>query len=130
MQIDQRRAFFLSVVMLASCLGFSRSACAVVRINELMASNKDTLLNNLDESSDWIELYNDGHETVNIGGMYLTDDMTAPTKWQIPSDTLIMSQGYLIIWADGQFGEVLPELVFLNLKKTDAVAYCEGIREE
>ena len=28
-----------------------------------------------------------------------------------------------------QFGLILPELVFLNLNKSDALAYCEGIRE-
>ncbi|MHC4243872.1 MAG: lamin tail domain-containing protein, partial [Planctomycetota bacterium] len=52
---------------------------------------------------DWIEIYNSGNYTVNIGGMYLTDDLSAPTKWRIHSDGRgIPPGGYLIIWADGE----------------------------
>lgn len=102
MQMDQRRAFFLRFVILASCLGFSYAASAAVRINELMASNKDALLNGLNESSDWIELHNDSSETVNVGGMYLTDNTDTPNQWQIPSGTRINGKSFLIIWADGE----------------------------
>lgn len=102
MLINRRVAFFGISVVLGSCLVFSSSAQADVRINELMASNKDTLLNTLDQSGDWIELYNDGSSPVNLGGMYLTDDPMIPTQWQIPSNTLIPAQGYVVLWADGK----------------------------
>jgi hypothetical protein len=49
---------------------------------------------------DWIELYNAGNETINLGGMYLTDDLADSTKWRFPNETLIEPEGYLIIWAD------------------------------
>ncbi len=102
---NQRGTFFWTFIILASCLVFSCSASAAVRINELMASNKESLLSSLNESSDWIELYNEGNGIVNIGGMYLTDDATAPTRWEIPAGTQISGKGYLIIWADGKYGD-------------------------
>jgi hypothetical protein len=49
---------------------------------------------------DWVELYNYGDSTVNIGGMYLTDDLADPTKWQIPAPALIPAGDYLLIWTD------------------------------
>jgi hypothetical protein len=67
-----------------------------------MASNKDTLLNALNESGDWIELYNAGSSPVDLGGMTLTDDPMIPTRWQIPSNTFILSKGYVVLWADGR----------------------------
>ncbi len=73
-------------------------------INELMASNGSTIKDPQGQYDDWIEIYNFGSKAVNIGGMYLTDDLSDPTKWQIPtgspSDTTIPANGYLLIWAD------------------------------
>lgn len=56
-------------------------------INEFMADNEITI-RNPDGSGypDWIELYNAGPNTIDLGGMYLTDDMNDPTKWMIPFD--------------------------------------------
>jgi len=102
--MNQHKAFFLTFSLLTSCLVLPNSTNAAVKINELMASNKNTLLNTLNESGDWLELYNDGNGTANIGGMYLTDDTTAPTQWKIPAGTQIGAKGYLIIWADGNPG--------------------------
>jgi hypothetical protein len=75
-----------------------------VLINELLASNTDTYLDPQGQADDWVELYNPGDTPVDVGGMYLTDDLTLPTKWQFPTDdealTTIPPQGYLVVWAD------------------------------
>ena len=80
------------------------SSDAVV-INELMASNSATLADAEGEYDDWIELYNVGAAPVYIGGMYLTDDLSVPTKWRIgvgdPAVTTIPAHGYQLVWADG-----------------------------
>jgi len=73
-------------------------------INELMASNSSTIQDQQGQYDDWIEIYNFGSSAINIGGMYLTDDLSTPTKWRIPennpSATTIPAHGYLLIWAD------------------------------
>ena len=68
-------------------------------INELMASNSDIIQDPQGEYDDWIEIHNFGRDAINIGGMYLTDNLSIPTKWRIPANT-IPSGGYLLIWAD------------------------------
>jgi len=77
---------------------------AILVINELLARNDIGITDPQDERDDWIEIYNCGQEAINIGGMYLTDDLSQPTKWRIPNDnfsaTTISSGGYLLIWAD------------------------------
>ncbi len=69
-------------------------------INEFMADNDITIAGPDGTYPDWIELYNGGNESVNVGGMYLTDNERNPTKWQFPNDTIIEAGGYLLIWAD------------------------------
>jgi hypothetical protein len=70
---------------------------ASVWINELVASNRRTLTDASGNTPDWIELYNDGSDTVS-----LTDDQNALLKWQFPSGTLLPARGYLVVFASGQ----------------------------
>ena len=75
-----------------------------VVINELLASSVRHFADPQGEYDDWIELYNPGDAPIDAGGMYLTDDVSEPTKWRIPSgdpaQTTIPPRGYLLIWAD------------------------------
>ena len=74
----------------------------VLFINEFMADN-DTTIEDPDEPGaydDWMEIYNAGATTVDLGGMYLTDDAGDPTQWQIPSGVTIGPGAHLLFWAD------------------------------
>ncbi|MGD2095217.1 MAG: lamin tail domain-containing protein [Phycisphaerales bacterium] len=74
-------------------------------INEFMASNRSYNTDPQGQYDDWIELYNYGANAVNLGGMYLTDDLASPTKWRIPDATAIPAGGYLLIWADNDISD-------------------------
>lgn len=76
-----------------------------VVINEFAADN-DTIPDPAGEFDDWIELYNNTNSTLNIGGLYLTDNYNLPAKWQIPANTTIAPRGFLIVWADEDSGQV------------------------
>ncbi|MBN2317275.1 MAG: hypothetical protein JXM79_25345, partial [Sedimentisphaerales bacterium] len=54
-------------------------------INECMADNETFLEDPAEpgEYPDWIELYNGSDDTVFLNGLFLTDDLNNPTKWQI-----------------------------------------------
>jgi large repetitive protein len=69
-------------------------------INELMADNALAVEGPSLDYPDWVELYNSNSFSINLTGMYLTDDPENPT-WQFPEDTIIPAEGYLVIWADG-----------------------------
>lgn len=49
---------------------------------------------------DWFELYNPNAESVNLGGYFLTDNLSVPDKFAIPPGTLIGPKGFLLVWAD------------------------------
>ena len=62
------------------------------------------------EHEDWIEIYNDNDEAINLAGLYITDDLGNPLKFQIPfgdpDATTVPGKGFLYFWADEapQFG--------------------------
>ncbi|MFA5252236.1 MAG: chitobiase/beta-hexosaminidase C-terminal domain-containing protein [Phycisphaerae bacterium] len=84
-------------------------------INEFMASNNhesgihdpaDDVDNGWD---DWVEIYNFGDTPINLAGMYLTDNLSNPTKWQVPygypSQTTVPADGFILFWADDETSE-------------------------
>lgn len=73
-----------------------------VFINEWLASNNGVVLDEFGEADDFVELYNDEDVPVDLGGRFLTDNLSNPTKWRIPDGVVIPAKGYLIFWADNQ----------------------------
>jgi len=90
-----------------------------IRINEVSAGN-DIHINDYGKRNDWIELYNTTSEEIDITGMYLSDDIGNPQKWQVTAlspttddalsdalhnatpSTIIAPHGTLVIWCDKQ----------------------------
>ena len=70
-------------------------------VNEFLAKN-DTVVTDPDFGNfgDWIELYNASEDGVDLGGMFLTDDLKYEDKWEFPAGTIIEAGGFLLIWAD------------------------------
>lgn len=50
--------------------------------------------------SDWIELYNVTSEPFDIQGLYISDDVSHPEKYQISENRIIPPYGHLVLWAD------------------------------
>jgi hypothetical protein len=109
-------------------------------INEFLASNSGAkCVDPEGEPDDWLELYNWGDAPFDIGGMYLTDDLLQPAKWQIPTGdatlTTIAPHGYLVIWADKDVTDPGLHASFslsadgedLALFDTDGVTLVDGI---
>lgn len=74
-------------------------------INEFMASNDLTAEDSQGEFDDWIEIYNNTDNDIALSGFYLSDDSDDLTQWAFP-DTIISANGYLIVWADNDSGQV------------------------
>lgn len=78
----------------------NKSAANGVVINEILASNDTTVMDEVGEFEDWIELYNTNSFDMDLSNFYLTDDTSSLDEWQFPSGTIISANGYLIIWCD------------------------------
>ncbi len=105
LKISSLSALALLVAGLTLACGAPAAGQSVL-INELLASNSKNMADPQGEYDDWIELYNPDDAPIEAGGMYLTDDLAVPTKWQLPTGgpipTTIPPHGYLLIWADNQ----------------------------
>lgn len=72
---------------------------AGVVINEWMAWNASEEMDEYGEYNDWIELYNNSNQAINLNGYFLSNKANEATKYQFPSIN-IGAQQYLVLWAD------------------------------
>ncbi len=77
------------------------AASAGLVINEAMSSNNGIVLDDQNNPSDWIELWNGGFSGVNLSGYYLTDNPQNPFKFELEPNFITPGQ-FKLLWADNQ----------------------------
>ena len=79
------------------------SASGQIVINEYSAANYNTSTDNYGEFEDWVELYNSSSDPIDVGGMYIADNLE-DELYLIPNTdnslTTVPGNGYLILWFD------------------------------
>ena len=68
---------------------------ASLSINEICASA-------VSQPYDWIEIHNGSAEAIDLSGYGLSDNSSAPRKWQFPAGTIIQPGEYLGIFLSGE----------------------------
>jgi len=72
-----------------------------IRINEVCASNSESLYDEDSDTPDWIELYNYSDEPQNLSTWKISDKPNFENAWQLP-DTTLNPNEYLIVYASGK----------------------------
>lgn len=74
-----------------------------IKVNEVSAGNA-IFIGDYYKKNDWIELYNTTDTDLDVAGLFVSDDLDDPLKYQIPTasaiNTLIPANGHLILWTD------------------------------
>ena len=91
-----RALCFLVVLVL-----LGRNARAQLVLTEFMADNRETLLDEDGEPSDWIEVYNQSDAVVSLAGWSLTDDAAEPSLWVFPARDLGPGE-FVLVFASGK----------------------------
>jgi hypothetical protein len=100
--------------------GGSGAQAAPMVINELMASNSNTVADDWGAYPDWIELYNPTDGDVDLGGYYVSDDPEQPRRVALPKGLTVKAKGYLLLWADNDTDEGGSHLPFKLAKEGEA----------
>ncbi len=94
----------ITFLLIFSCLFLRQINAQNIVINEICASNYVCFEDSAEDHGDWIELYNAGNSSVDVGGMYLTDDLSDLDEYLIPTSnpaaTTIPSHAHIIFWFD------------------------------
>ena len=103
--VPRKKGFLLltALVLFLSCLpAFAAGDFSSVRINEIMASNGDTIQDSLGESPDWIELKNISDEDIDLDGLCLSDGKKNLAKFVFPEGVVLPGGGFLVIFCSDE----------------------------
>lgn len=95
-----------------------------LKINEILVYNESNYEDDYGERSPWIEIINASYSNANIGGCYLTNDLSNPKKYWIPvgtAETAMPPEGYVIFFADNRPTRGIFHLNF-DLRESKVIA--------
>ncbi|MBR5038510.1 MAG: lamin tail domain-containing protein [Prevotella sp.] len=89
----------LSPLAISTVYGAGDNTSTTLVINEVMASNAGVVMSPATNFDSWIEIYNPDTKSINLSGMYLSNDANNLTKWKMPNDIgTVPAKGYLVVW--------------------------------
>jgi len=77
------------------------AAITSAKITEFVANNRDGIIDENGDQSDWLEIWNSSGVAGDLDGWHLTDDPGNLKKWTLPAIP-IASGGYVVIFASGK----------------------------
>jgi hypothetical protein len=98
--IRSKGVFGLGVAF-GMCFLVSLEVQATLVISEIMATRGNPLVDEDQDRSDWIELFNSGNEPVALAGWGLTDQKEVTGGWQFSNGTLNSGE-FLVVFASGK----------------------------
>src|SRR5438477_783408 len=105
------------------------SAQEDVRITEFMASNTRTLQDEDHDYPDWIEIFNNSLNTVNLENWSLTDNAGDLGKWHFPA-TNITTHQFMIVFASGKNRRVPGMPLHTSFKLSSSSGYLALVRPD
>lgn len=89
------------IISILFCALLNHGIRAAPVINEILTENDRLFLDADNDSPDWIEIYHPGPGSLDLAGYYLSDD-TNLTQWAFASNTVMLANSYLLVYASGK----------------------------
>lgn len=97
-------------------------------ITEFMAENDGTIEDEDGDTSDWIEIFNAGTNTVDLAGWYLTDSASRP-GWRFPATNMPPNE-FLVVYASGKNRRVPGAPLHTDFRLNDTGEYLALIKPD
>lgn len=86
-----------AVILQVTIFVIPMSSRAQIYINEIMPCNVSSVIDDTDNYTGWLELYNSGSSSVSLTSYYFTDSLEL-MRYQITEDVTIMPGGFACFW--------------------------------
>ena len=88
------------ITLFVATLFCGSASAQTLKINEIMQSNVETILDDIHEFPDsWVELYNPSDQAINLKDYQISNKNKVKKAWQLPDKT-VAAKGYVVIYCD------------------------------
>ncbi|MDP3447653.1 MAG: lamin tail domain-containing protein [Eubacteriales bacterium] len=102
-----------------ACADTAVSGSGVLVVNEVVSSNKRSLVDEALGTPDWIELYNAGTAAIDLSGYGISDNVRNLQKFVVPDGTILGAGEYLLLYATNARDDVTnPMITDFGLSKS------------
>jgi len=74
-------------------------------LNEVQPNNVTGITDRFGQHHPWVELYNSGTNTINLGGYSLANNFSNLTQWAFPANAALNSGQFMVVYLDGNTNE-------------------------
>jgi folate-dependent tRNA-U54 methylase TrmFO/GidA len=85
--------------LLFACSQTTTVDSSALVVNEVVSSNKRSLVDETLGTPDWIELYNSGSVSLDLSGYGVSDNLRNLHKFVVPEGTILGAGEYLVLYA-------------------------------
>jgi hypothetical protein len=89
------------LLIAVTAFAFLQATTSQVYINEISSANLQGFVDDDNEYTDWMELYNSSSNSVDLSGYFLSDNKTNLTKWQF-GNYVLQPNAFLVVFASGK----------------------------
>lgn len=103
--MKKKLIILIALFVAASAATLHAQSRKSLKINEVMVTNENSIVDDYGNRSAWIELFNSSFAPLEISSVYITDDPAQPKKYPVPLgdvNTRIPKRQHVVFWADGQ----------------------------
>ncbi len=127
-----------AAILSIAALSFDHEASAHLVINEIMQSNIDCIMDDLNEFPDsWVELYNPGPDTENLADYKISTKHKVKNAYQLPARSIQPGE-YLIVYCDKVGQDIHADFrlesgkdgALYLFKGDETVDYLEGLKKQ
>lgn len=118
------------LLMLASSTCVYAECRAQLVINEMMQSNVDCVMDDINEFPDsWVELYNAGSSATNLNQYKIGVTDAESSAWQLPSKA-IAAHGYALVYCDNEATGLHANFKLETSKGGAVYLFCNGAKTD
>lgn len=95
----------MALLVAGSTMSIDAQSRKSLRINEVMVTNENSIVDDYGKKHAWIELFNSNFAPLEISSIYITNDSTKPTLYPVPLgdvNTKMPSRQHVVFFADGE----------------------------
>ncbi len=85
-------------------------------LNEVEVDNITGPTDNIGDHDPWVEICNTDTNPISLAGLFLADNYTNLLEWAFPTNAMVPSNAFVVVWCDAQTNQATTNMLHTNFR--------------